>query len=163
LYASLLEAFDGREISAMERVRNFEKLMGTKAINPVKSEYPNGTRFDIAIISPRSNQVKALWDQDVCVALELKLWQIDGTGGGPRGDIHKLARYRDQLAQPNSFSGHSIVFVHPGCNWKKHFNEFDFSTNDESLEPGLWLHIIDLSQSDNKWLSADMTAYGQLR
>lgn len=92
---------------------------GTATIHRVLSEYPSGLRFDLALLSETLDSTKNVWNQPVRAAIELKLWQPDGTGNDFRGDLAKLESYRARCAgagQP--FSGLVLLFVHPGAEWR---------------------------------------------
>lgn len=112
-------------------------------INPVKSEYPSGTRFDVAIVDANSSKEHLVWNHDVLVAIEIKLCQKDGTGCSVRDDLTKLAKYAS--GKPG-FLGLSLMFCHeapPGTG----FGE-PYASSLKPLEPladresGLELHVI---------------------
>lgn len=82
-------------------------------INPVKTEYPTGRRFDIALIEPELPVVDPVWDLDVRAAVEIKFWQADGTGGGYDRDFQKLSAYAEEAKKTGRrFTGVCAVFCH---------------------------------------------------
>lgn len=97
-----------------------------RPINPIKSEFPMNLdssfqRFDIAILDESQDESHRIWWQPSRVAIEIKLWQPDGTGGSPRDDVRKLRNYqaeRNLLGKP--FTGISMLFAHPSTDkWVK--------------------------------------------
>jgi len=85
----------------------------TFIINPVKTEYPSGRRFDIAVIQPGPVLDALPWDQHVRAAIELKYWQADGTGGGFEPDLKKLEDYANEaLKDERRFTGVCAVFCY---------------------------------------------------
>ncbi len=91
------------------KLANGQKLW----INPVKTEYPTSTRFDIALMGPEILAEWKIWEQHVRVAIEIKFWQADGTGGGFVRDVKKLDDYGKAAREDGRpFTGICIVFCH---------------------------------------------------
>ncbi len=82
-------------------------------VNPVKTEYPTGRRFDIALIVQEVRSEWKIWDQHVRAAIEIKFWQVDGTGGGFIRDLEKLNDYGKTAHEDGrQFTGICVVFCH---------------------------------------------------
>lgn len=111
-----------REVRYKSEAKDVERLFkSVPSINPVKTEYsPNlgesRARFDVAVLSERQDPALKVWNQFCRIAIELKLWQPDGTGALPKDDVEKLRSYR-QACNDNGrpFTGIAMVFVHPGA------------------------------------------------
>jgi hypothetical protein len=125
LFAKLRhEMRDVRFRSEAKDVQRFFKFVPN--INPVKTEYPlslNGSRarFDVAVLSNQQDPTLKIWNQFCRIAIEIKLWQPDGTGALPFDDLKKLQTYC-QLCNSNkrAFTGIAMLFVHPGAEqWLK--------------------------------------------
>ncbi len=82
------------------------------AINPAKTEYPDSTRFDIALLDPVPDPAANIWNQPVRLALELKFRQANGGGPTFEADRSKLREYRSRAAPRRKFTGISLVFCH---------------------------------------------------
>jgi hypothetical protein len=95
----------------------------------LKSEYPTGVKFDLAIIDPDVDIAdKNIWEKQVQVAIEIKFSQYDSTdnSGDARDDYQKLERYHIiQLKESKNFIGISLLFYHrkedfqKGAKWMK--------------------------------------------
>lgn len=85
----------------------------TLKINPVKSEYPDGTWFDIALLEPPapSDPSRNVWNLSVRLALEVKFRQANGGGPGIEDDLGKMRRYAEAKGQA-AFTGISLLFCH---------------------------------------------------
>lgn len=145
LFADIFNRMRGSPITVASRTINNLDPTGRLTINPVKSEYPSGTRFDIAIIDAHNNNTtRRIWNHEVNVAIEIKLWQVDGTGGSIRSDLSKLAEYRS--GREGQFLGISLLFCQPGVNHSQYLNEYNDLLKDtnglESINDGLCLYVI---------------------
>lgn len=115
-------------------------------ITRVRSEYPSELtprqRFDIAILPDVLGPSKNRWCQPVRAAVELKLWQVDGTGGWMERDRSKLTGYLETCrAAQRPFCGIGLVFVHPGAEWR--IAEFaSLRTGADFPENGCAIHIV---------------------
>lgn len=74
----------------------------------VRTEYPSGKRFDVAIVGHDDD--RSLWMQPVEVGIEIKLWQVDRSGHGISKDVAKLEAERIEAG--GRFRGISLVFAH---------------------------------------------------
>jgi hypothetical protein len=84
-------------------------------VGRVKSEYPSGLRFDLAVLPDVLDPTKNMWCQPVRAAVEIKLWQPDGTGNDFEGDVLKLESYLATCRDARRhFCGLILLFVHPG-------------------------------------------------
>jgi hypothetical protein len=115
---------------------------GTSTIHRVMSEYPSGLRFDLALLSETLDGTKNVWNQPVRGAIELKLWQPDGTGNDFRGDIVKIESYRARCAATGQpFSGLVLLFVHPGAEWR--IDDIQLSAGDADIpEDGCAAYLV---------------------
>jgi hypothetical protein len=89
-------------------------------LNPVKAEFPAGTRFDLALLAQHAQAGVKAWSQPVRVGIEIKLWQADQrTGARIARDWQKLQRYRElagKLQRP--FTGLCVAFCHSRSDWR---------------------------------------------
>jgi hypothetical protein len=81
-------------------------------VSRVHAEYPTSKRFDIALIAA-SDRSASMWNQPVGAAVEIKLWQADGTGGGINEDLRKLHERNSNLGSLG-FLGVVLIAGHPG-------------------------------------------------
>lgn len=87
-------------------------------LNPVKSEYlyehSSGQRFDVAVLSPKPRSERKVWNQDVRIGIEIKLWQADcRTGDNFVKDRKKLERYQEAArSEERLFTGLCVTFCH---------------------------------------------------
>ena len=135
----------------------WESALGSSGIGRVHAEYPTGTRFDISVLPETSDPKRAPWNQPVSLAIEIKLWQVDGTGGGVRGDIAKLTTYAQSEQGAADFRGMAVLLLHPGQVWKEYLAEYlELMTPDVSRIVGapIALHIL----SSEGWIMADTAA-----
>jgi hypothetical protein len=155
LYCELFNLFASNRINMSNRlIQRYRPSIDCINLNPVRSEYPTGVRFDVGVVDTVATDPSTLWDQEVSIAIEIKLWQIDGTGGDFRGDLLKLQKYRDKTRGSKSFCGLSLLFVHPGYDWTRYITDFSLQYPCRYLQPGIWVHVIELSKQDS-WKCAE--------
>lgn len=107
-------------------------------IGRVHAEYPTGSRFDIAILSAETRDDRSMWNQPVLAAVELKLWQFDGSGMGLMDDICKLEEW-PSVNSANDFTGISLLFVHPNLKPEQYLTKYKslaLSSDAMAIEPG---------------------------
>lgn len=127
----------------------------TLKFNPVKAEYSfelaaatgdrskiEKKRFDLAVLSPDLDKSSTVWYQAVRVGVEIKLLTpVDGKQ--PWEDVDKLRRYRARALQAGrAFTGLSLLFVHPGAEFRLEDPSYRISQPIESVEDGVALHIV---------------------
>jgi len=125
LYTKIFDHFEQEQIEIEiittginEPIKNFKKDGDLKIkVNPVKTEYPAGYRFDIAIIDKDNLEPKsyAYWHQKLKVAIEIKYHRcsfsrIPAEVKKFKLDIVKLKEYQRQ-EDPSNFKGLSILFI----------------------------------------------------
>lgn len=155
LYADIFHRMRDSTVKLESRTIGSQDPTGHLAINPVKSEYPSGTRFDIAIIEGPGDKARRIWNHRVNIAIEVKLWQIDGTGGGVLADLSKLAEYR--RGREGQFLGISLLFCQPTMDYRKylkdHLGLLKPTDRLELANDGLCLHVI---SADDGWLAGSV-------
>lgn len=110
-----------RDVRYKSKAKDVEVFFKSTDINPVKTEYPvnlegNRGRFDIAVLSSDHDPNFRIWWQPCRIAVEITLWQPDGTGAGPWDDVKKLQTYwQASQARGLPFTGIAMLFVHPGA------------------------------------------------
>lgn len=155
LYAGIFDRMRTEPLSIESRGVRKDDPTRSVTINPVKSEYPSGTRFDIAIINGPGDSNRRIWNHRVNIAIEIKLWQVDGTGGSVRYDLSKLAQYRFDRKDGRPFLGLSLLFCHPGVQYDAYLHEYlpllKPTNHFVEQEDGLALHVISATEG---WSSA---------
>lgn len=145
------------------QVRDHGQLgMRDPFVSRVHAEYPTSRRFDLAIIS-RCNRDARIWNQPVSAAIEIKLWQADGTGGGINRDLRKLHEYHDDPGTPELL-GIALVAGHPriGVHGKRALALGNFDGRTPSLEhvqehelqrQGIYVCVVDAGEDGPEALS----------
>ncbi len=125
LYTKIFDHFSDEEILVKietngenEPIRRWRQNKSSIiSINPVKTEYPAGYRFDIAVIDEQTIETKpsAYWHQKLKIAIEIKFHRcsfhrIPAEIRKFESDILKLRGYVDS-EQPTNFRGLSILFI----------------------------------------------------
>ncbi len=118
LYARLFEDLSREPILWRPNQNVWDDIAGDKplVINPVRSEYPSGVLFDVAVLPPKLDDEQNAWCQPVEIAIEIKFRQADGSGSPFKEDLDKLARYRASNAG-RPFTGVFVVFCHRASDW----------------------------------------------
>lgn len=112
LHGRLRRALESNPVS-LNQVRDRPLFREQQAdFSRVHAEYPTGMLFDLALIADADTQA-SIWNQPLGAALELKLWQADGGGGGINDDLRKLHRWLDNSAGQR-FLGVVLIAGHPG-------------------------------------------------
>lgn len=146
LFAKLRhEMSDIRYESEAKDVERFFKSV--PRINPVKTEYGlnlqgSRARFDVAVLSAEQDPSFNIWRQPCRIAIEVKLWQPDGTGEGPWKDVKKLQSYwQASNSLSRRFTGIAMLFVHPGA--EKWLGNIDgMSAGADFPNDGVILHVV---------------------
>lgn len=170
LYSALHDQFeDLRFVPDKKLFRSrlhIDRLEG--GVNPVKTEYPGGIRFDVAIIDtscPASDE--GIWALPCRVGFEIKYWQVDGTGGQVTGDIRKLMHYQEQREKQNlPFLGISLLFLQPGTqeHWLLDYEILSSDLADLAIpNDGMVVQIIDVSANGPRRRSASEWLAKQIR
>jgi hypothetical protein len=111
LHARLRTTLDTLHVD-LGTVRDHGRLgMKDPMVSRVHAEYPTGIKFDLAIVSGCDAE-KRIWNQPVGAAIEIKLWQADGSGGGINGDLWKLHQH-SATSGTEKFLGVAMVAGHP--------------------------------------------------
>ncbi len=155
LYSALYENFEYLRFNPnAQRLKDFKLPIGQSdgRINPVKTEYPSGKRFDIAILDPNDSDInKKIWAQPCKVGIEIKFWQVDGTGGQVKGDVQKLLDYQQMREKQNRpFLGISLLFLQPGTPEKRLKGYEPLANNTDFPSNGLSVQIIGIN-NDGLW------------
>jgi hypothetical protein len=117
LFARLFDQLKDLAFPWLSGDKHWSRVAGGRklVINPVKTEYPSGRRFDIALIEPGPKSEGPAWDLHVRAAIEIKFWQADGSGGGYDRDCVKLKNYAEEAElKGRRFTGVCAVFCHRG-------------------------------------------------
>lgn len=108
------------------KFQNFKDI-DERFINPIKSEYPTGTRFDIAVID-KTKHHQNFWKIPLIIAIEIKFCQFGMSFPDSFGnkrffysqkerslnyDLHKISDYKSKLSTELSseFCGIGLLFV----------------------------------------------------
>ncbi len=148
LYTKIFDSFDNNNIKVVietngknEPIKRWKKDENPKInINPVKTEYPAGYLFDIAVID--NNTLKpgayAYWHQKLKVAIEIKyhrcsFYRIPDEIRKFKSDINKLKKYQSE-EQPENFRGLSILFIqNDNEDRENEFENMKFKENYEKI------------------------------
>ena len=120
--------------------------------NIVKTEYPSGIRFDIAVLDPGLQYVKCtpqmsndmFWSQPVLIAIELKYCMLGDNANSKKNsclsDLEKLKRYQADHPQPDRFCGLAVLFIMSyNENCRRHFDESKIKSMELSFGTQLWV------------------------
>lgn len=148
LYSKIFDHFEKENIGVViettginEPVKNFKKDGNLKIkVNPAKTEYPAGYRFDIAIIDNGNLETKdsAYWHQKLKIAIEIKYHRcsfsrIPAEIKKFEKDIEKLKEYKIK-EEPKSFRGLSILFIQNNNEKKEEeFSKIRFKNGYEKI------------------------------
>ena len=160
LYARIFDAFKESPVDLSNRLKPWcLKRSKDWFVNPVRTEYPAATRFDLSVIDPASHLSDMTpWNQPVHVAIEIKYWQFDGTGGSFKKDLRKLAEYQREVRRDLPFCGIALLFVQPGYSWKKNAPGYAKKLEQcQCLNPGIWFHVVELECERSGWESVRYT------
>jgi hypothetical protein len=113
LYSKLLDALAAMPVFREGESYWCEAIGRTPLrINPARSEYPDSTRFDIALLDTEAPGVPVnVWNMPVRVAIELKFRQAIGGGPGIEDDEKKLRNYKE-ARRGAPFTGVCLLFSH---------------------------------------------------
>ncbi len=129
LFARLHDQLDGAAIQWPLRAKDWRTVDNGEPqhINPVKTEYPDGTKFDVALLDPGFIPKQKVWTQHVRLGIEIKLRQADGAGRPYYHDRAKLKRYAQTAAKSGrKFAGVCLIFCHREDDKEfRHWREHD--------------------------------------
>ena len=148
LYTKIFDSFDNNNIKVVietngknEPIKRWKKDENPKInINHVKTEYPAGYLFDIAVIDDERLEPKAsaYWHQKLKVAIEIKyhrcsFYRIPDEIRKFKSDINKLKKYQSE-EQPENFRGLSILFIqNDNEDRENEFENIRFKENYEKI------------------------------
>jgi hypothetical protein len=122
LFARLFDRLAGSPVTWSPEKKGLPGLLNRAALrlNPVKTEYPGGLLFDVAVLGLETYPNLKAWFQPVRIAVELKLWQADlRTGYHFDRDKKKLETYAEKaMSEGRRFTGLCIAFCHHRADWR---------------------------------------------
>jgi hypothetical protein len=122
LFARLFDRLASSPVTWSPEKKGLPGLLNRAALrlNPVKTEYPGGLLFDVAVLGLETYPDLKAWFQPVRIAVELKLWQADTqTGYHFDNDKKKLETYAAKArAEGRRFTGLATAFCHHRSDWR---------------------------------------------
>jgi hypothetical protein len=126
------------------------ELPDTFSVHHVTTEYhvPPEGRFDVAVLSEKTDPTSDIWRQPCCIGIEIKLWQPCEKEPKYLLDIAKLQRYWKMLQiKEQKFMGIAMLFVNPHKTGKPK-DIFEDKFGGDYPENGVALHLV---TQENHW------------